>query len=80
MEHRAFKRNTIKTWSSLVAQLGKNPPAMQKTWVQSLDQEDPLEKGKVPTPVFWPRELRGLYSPWGHRELDLTECFSVQYH
>ena len=23
----------------------KNPPAMQETWVQSLDQEDPLEKG-----------------------------------
>jgi len=22
----------------------KNPPAMQETWVQSLDQEDPLEK------------------------------------
>ena len=24
----------------------KNPPAMQETWVQSLGQEDPLEKGK----------------------------------
>ena len=23
----------------------KNPPAMQETWVQSLSQEDPLEKG-----------------------------------
>ena len=23
----------------------KNPPAMQETWVQSLGQEDPLEKG-----------------------------------
>ena len=23
----------------------KNPPAMQKTWVQSLSWEDPLEKG-----------------------------------
>ena len=30
--------------SSLVAQMVKNPPAMQETWVQSLDQEDPLEK------------------------------------
>ena len=27
-----------------VAQLVKNPPAMQETWVQSLDWEDPLEK------------------------------------
>ena len=33
------------TWSSLVAQMVKNLPAMQKTQVQSLGQEDPLEKG-----------------------------------
>ena len=29
----------------LIAQLVKNPPAMQKTLVQFLGQEDPLEKG-----------------------------------
>ena len=34
--------------ASLVAQLVKNPPAMQKTWVQSLGWEDPLEKGMAP--------------------------------
>ena len=33
--------------ASLVAQLVKNPPAMQETWVQSLSWEDPLEKGKA---------------------------------
>ena len=32
---------------SLVAQLVKNPPAMQETWVRSLDWEDPPEKGKA---------------------------------
>ena len=32
---------------SLVAQLVKNPPAMQETWVRSLGWEDPLEKGKA---------------------------------
>ena len=32
------------SWASLVAQLVKNSPAMCKTWVQSLDWEDPLEK------------------------------------
>ena len=32
--------------SSLMAQLVKNPPAMQETWVQSLGWEDSLEKGK----------------------------------
>ena len=35
------------TWSSLVAQLVKNPPAIWETWVQSLGWEDPLEKGKA---------------------------------
>ena len=31
-------------WASLVAQMGKYLHAMQETWVQSLGQEDPLEK------------------------------------
>ena len=31
--------------ASLVAQLVKNPTAMQETWVQPLGWEDPLEKG-----------------------------------
>ena len=30
-----------------MAQLVKNPPAMRETWVRSLGQEDPLEKGKA---------------------------------
>ena len=34
-------------WASLVAQLLKNPPAMQETWVQFLGWEDPMEKGKA---------------------------------
>jgi len=29
----------------IVVQTVKNPPAMQGTWVQSVSQEDPLEKG-----------------------------------
>ena len=31
--------------ASLVAQMVKNLPAMQKTWIQSIGQEDTLEKG-----------------------------------
>ena len=31
--------------ASLVAQMVKNLPAVQETWVQLLGQEDPLEKG-----------------------------------
>ena len=34
-------------WASLVAQLVKNLPAMQETWVRSLSRKDTLEKGKA---------------------------------
>ena len=37
-----------KEWASLVAQLVKNPPAVQETCFRSLDWEDPLEKGTPP--------------------------------
>ena len=30
-----------------------------------------------PTPVSWPGEFHGLYSPWGHKELDTTERLSL---
>ena len=54
--------------SFLVAQMIKNPTAMQETWVQSLGQEDPLEKGMAThssilawrTP--WTEEPGGLQS------------------
>ena len=35
------------SWTSTVAQLAKNLPAMQETWVQTLGWEDPPEKGKA---------------------------------
>ena len=40
------------SWASLVAQLVKNLPAMRKIWVCSLGWEDPLEKERLPTPVY----------------------------
>ena len=54
-----------------VAYMVKNLLAMQETWVLSLAEEDPLEKGMQPTPVFLPGEFHGQrslvgYSPWGH--------------
>ena len=57
----------------LVAQLVKNPPAMQETWVRSLVGKIPWRRERLPTPVFWPREFHGLYSPWGYKESDTTE-------
>ena len=52
---------------SLLAQLVKNLPAMQKTRVQSLGWEDPWRGEGLPTPVFWPGGFHGVYSPWGRR-------------
>ena len=57
-----------KPWASLVAQMVKNLPAMQKTWVQPLGQEDPLEKGTVTHASIlawrnaWTEEPGGLQS------------------
>ena len=31
-------------WYLLVAQMVKNPPVVQETWIPSLGEEDPLEK------------------------------------
>ena len=55
----------------------KNLPAMRETWAQSLGWEDPLERERLPTPVFWPGEFHGPYSPWCCKELDTTERLSL---
>ena len=44
---------------SLLAQMVKNLPAMQKTLVKSLGQEDPWRRASQPTPVFLPGEFHG---------------------
>ena len=98
-----------------MVQLVKNPPAVQETPVPFLGREDPLEKDRLPTPVFlgfpcgsagkestysvgdlgltpqlgrypgegkgYPLQYSGLensmnYSPWGHKESDMTEQLS----
>ena len=56
----------------------KNLPVMQEPWVQTLGQEDPLEKRMaihssiLTWRILWTEELVG-YDPWGHKELDVTE-------
>ena len=32
-----------------------------------------MRRGRLPTPVFWPGDFSGLYSPRGRKELDTTE-------
>ena len=56
------------SWASLMAQSVKNLPAMQETWVQSLGQEDPMEKGMathfsiIAWNIPWEEEPGGLQS------------------
>ena len=55
---------------------------MQETQVRSLGQEDPLEKGSLPTPVFLPGEFHGQrslvsYNPWGHKESYMAERLTL---
>ena len=62
-------------WGSSVV---KNVPAVQKTWVQSLGWEDPLEKGMATHSSILAREIPwteglGRHSPWGPKELDTTK-------
>ena len=60
-----------------MAQLVKNPPAMWEMWVQSLDGKIPWRREKLPTPVFWPGQFCGLYSPRDCKESDTTEQLSL---
>ena len=39
----------------------------------------PWRRERLPTPVFWPAEFHGLYSPWGCKESDTTERLSLSY-
>ena len=47
-----YENNHYITRASLIAQLVKNPPAMQETPDRLLGQEDPLEKGRLLTSLF----------------------------
>ena len=65
-----------------MVQTVKNLPAMQETWVRSLGQEDPLEKGMATYSRFLSGEFHGQrnltgYSPWGRKESDGTEGLTL---
>ena len=64
-------------WASLVAHLLKNLLAIRRPgfnpWVGKIH----WRKKWLPAPVFWPGEFQGLYSPWGSKDLDMTEWLSL---
>ena len=65
--------------TSLVAQLVKNLPAVQKTWVWSLGWEDPMEKGKATHSSILAWKIP-WYSPYTVRkESDMTDWRSFSY-
>ena len=45
------------------------------SWVGKI----PWRRQRLPTPVFWPGEFHGLYSPWGGKESDMTERLSLSH-
>ena len=63
----------ILEWTSLVAWMEKNLPVMQKTQVQSLDQDGPLEKGMathssiIAWRIPWTEKPGGLQSMGSQR-------------
>ena len=67
------------SWASLVAQVVKNLPTMQETWVRFLGWEDPLQKGMATHSSILPGEFHSLYSPWGCKEWDTTERLSLHF-
>ena len=79
--HQVFSIN-VALWASLVAQIIKNPPAMQETWVQSQEWEDPLEKGMathysiLAWQIQWTEESVS-YNTWDCKELDMTQQVKI---
>ena len=74
----------MRTWASLVAQMVKNLPSMQETWVPSLGWEDPLEESIAThsSILAWriPKD-RGAWRATVHgvAESDTTESLSTAH-
>ena len=60
-----------------MAQLIKNLPVCLRPGFSPSVGKIPWRSKKLPTPVFWPGEFHGLYSPWGCKESDTTEQLSL---
>ena len=58
------------SWQRIFLQCGR--PGFD-SWVGKI----PWRRGRLPSPIFWPGEFHGLYSPWGHKELDRTQQLSL---
>ena len=72
-------KNLPAMWETWVWSLGWG-----RIWLQCRRPEFVTWVGKIlwgrerlPTPVFWSREIHGLYSPWDRKESDMTQWLSL---
>ena len=66
------------SWTSLVTQLVKNPPAMWETWVDPYVGKTSWRRERLPTPVFWSGEFHRLDSVWGCKSRTRLSDFHFQ--
>ena len=66
-----------KTWAFLIVQLVKNHLQCRRPQFDPWVGKIPWSRARLPSPVRWPGEFYGLYSPWGCKESDTTERFSL---
>ena len=60
------------SWGKICLQYGR--PRFDP-WVGKI----PWRRERLPTPVFWPGEFHGLFSPWGCKASDTTEWLSLHF-
>ena len=59
---------------------GLGSQVCRSPWVaKGHSQRSDWKRERLPTPVCWPGEFHGLYSPWGHKESDMTEQLSLHF-
>ena len=67
------------SWGFLVVHLVKNPLQCRRPWFDSWVGNISWRRERLPTPVFWPREFHGLYSPWVTKSQTLLSDFHFHF-
>ena len=68
--------HVFETWPPLVAQEVKNLPVMQETWVQSVGQEDALEKEMAAHSTVFAWEIPWTEEPGGLQSVGSTKSWT----
>ena len=65
------------TWARLLEEESGGKKRPPKIPCSMGTEGNPCRREQLTTPVFWPGEFHGLYSPWGHKESDMAERLSL---